>query len=134
MVGQFLWIIQPPSSRYNQFSLWASDTIRAKEIYKAQPNEMGIEVKKYHGDNRIYKSKLFKDDLERQHQTMTYSGVGAHGQNGVAERAIQTVVNSTRTMMSHQALIWPAHFDIHLWPFSLEHAAYLWNHLPNARG
>ena len=86
---------------------------------------MGIEVKKYHGDNGIYKSKLFKDDLERRHQTMTYSGVGAHGQNGVAERAIQTVFNSTRTMMLHQVLMWPAHFDMRLWPFSLEYAAYL---------
>ena len=65
---------------------------------------------------------------------MTYSGVEAHGQNGVAERAIHTVVNSERIILLHQALMWPAQFDMRLWPFALEHAAYMWNHLPNARG
>ena len=30
---------------------------------------------------------------------MSYSGVGAHGQNGVVERAIQTIVTPDRTMM-----------------------------------
>ena len=62
---------------------------------------------------------------------MSYSGVGAHGQNGVAERAIQTVVTSARTMMLHQALLWPEQFDMRLWPFALDQAAYLYNHLPN---
>ena len=63
---------------------------------------------------------------------MTYSGVGAHEQNGVAKRGIPTVVNFTRTMILHQALLWPEHFDMRLWPFALSHAAYLWNILPNA--
>ena len=62
---------------------------------------------------------------------MSFSGVGAHGQNGVAERAIQTTVNSARTMMLHQALLWPEHFDMRLWPFALQHAAYLWNRIPH---
>ena len=56
---------------YNQVSLGASDTIRAKEMYKAQANEIYIETKIYHGDNGIYKSKQFKDDQDRRHQTMT---------------------------------------------------------------
>ena len=59
---------------------------------------------------------------------MSYSGVGAHGQNEVAERAIQTVVNSASTMMLHQVLLWPEHFDMCVWPFTLQHAVYLWNH------
>ena len=62
---------------------------------------------------------------------MSYSGVGVHQQNGVAERGISTVVNSSRTMMIHQALLCPEHFDMHLWPFALSHAAYLWNILSN---
>ena len=63
---------------------------------------------------------------------MTYSGVGAHGQNGVAERAIQTIVHSARTMMLHMDILWPDQFDMRLWPFVMEHAVYLWNHLPNS--
>ena len=62
---------------------------------------------------------------------MSYSGVGVHQQNGVSERGISTVVNSSRTMMIHQALLRPEYFDMHLWPFALSHTAYLWNILSN---
>ena len=49
---------------------------------------MGVKVKTYHGDNGVFKAKAYKEDIEKIHQEMTYSGVGAHGQNGVAERSI----------------------------------------------
>ena len=32
----------------------------------------------------------------------------------------------------HQMLHWPDQFDEALWPFALEHAATIWNHLPKA--
>ena len=54
-------------------------------------------------------------------QTMTYSGVGVHGKNGVAERGISAMVNFARTMMLHQALLWSERFDVWLWPFALTH-------------
>jgi hypothetical protein len=33
-------------------------------------------------------------------------------------------------MLLHQALHWPEQTQLDLWPFALEHADYLWNHLP----
>ncbi len=63
-------------------------------------------------------------------QTITYSGTGAHFQNGVAERAIQTVTYWARTMMLHAVIHWPDRANLELWPFALEHAVYLWNNLP----
>ena len=57
--------------------------------------------------------------------------MGAHAQNGVAERFIATVMKPVRTMMLHQALLWLEKFDMQLWPFALTHAAYLWNVIPN---
>ena len=81
-------------------------------------------------EKMVYINNFFKDNLEKRHQTI-YSGVGAHGKNGVAERVIQTIATSTRTMMIHHALTWLAHFDMLLWPFSLEYVAYIWNHLPD---
>ena len=79
----------------------------------------------YHGDNGIFKAQAYKDDLEKRHQEMSYSGVGAHSQNGVAERVIQTVACSSRIMILHQALLWPDQFDIRLWEFALELATHL---------
>lgn len=62
-------------------------------------------MKKCHGGKKIFKGKAVKNDLEKRHHEMSYSGVSAHGQNGVAERAIQTVVHSVRTMILYQALL-----------------------------
>ena len=90
---------------HHQVSLGASDTVRSKELHELWASEHGVSIKSYRGDNGVYKSELFKDDLKQRHQKMSYSGVGAHGQNGVAERAIQTVVTSARTMMLYQALL-----------------------------
>ena len=99
---------------YHQVSLGAFDTIRSKELYKQTDVEVGVKALKYRGDNGVYKTKAFLDYLARRHQTMTYSGVGTHAQNGVAERGIPNVVNSARTMMLHQALLWPEQFDMRL--------------------
>jgi hypothetical protein len=59
-----------------------------------------------------------------------YSGTGAHHQNGVAERAIQTVTSWARAMLLHAVLHWPDQADLSLWPFALEYAVYLWNNIP----
>jgi len=119
---------------YNQVGLGATDTIHSKELFELEADGMGVAVHSYHADNGIYKSKEFQQDLDKRHQILTLSGVGAHGQNGVAERGIQTVVNSARTMILHQALMWPEHFDMRLWSFALDYATHLWNYLPNRDG
>ena len=94
----------------------------------------GVTVRSYRGDSGVFKSQIFKDHIKRRKQLLSLSGVGTHGQNGVVERAIQTVVNSERTMMLHQALLWPEHFDMRLWSFTMTHAAYLWNNIPQSHG
>ena len=90
---------------YHQVSLGASDTVRSKHDYEQRADEVGVKVIKYRGYNGVYKSKEFKEDLNLRRQTISYSGVDIHGQNGVAERGIPTVVNSARTMMLHQDLM-----------------------------
>ena len=118
---------------FNQLSLGDADKVRSKETYEHESVELGISIKQYHGDNGVYKSQLLMDDLDKRHQTVSMSGVGAHEKNGVSERAVQTLVGSARKMILHQTLLWSAHFDMRLWPFALEHAAYLWNNLPDRK-
>ena len=76
--------------------------------------------------------RQFKEDIELQNQTITFSGTGAHHQNGVAERAIKTCTSWALSMMMHQLLHWPDSYDESLWPFALDHAVFLWNHLPKS--
>ena len=53
--------------------------------------EYRVELKHFHTGNGILKSKAFVEALKDNYQMITKSGVGAHHQNGVAERAIGTV-------------------------------------------
>ena len=99
--------------------LGASDTIRSTKLFEHMALEHGVHIAGYHGNNGIFTAQEFEMHLLSQGQTLELSGVGAHHQNGVAERAIGTVVSLARTMMLHAALNWPEVADTTLWPMAL---------------
>ena len=73
---------------HHQVSLCASKTLQGKHKIEYNFNTIGRKVHRYHSDNGIFKSKEFQADLKLHHQTIDFSGVGAHHQNGVTEQAI----------------------------------------------
>ena len=75
----------------HQVSLAASDTIKSLFSVMHEAMEYGVKLKHFHTDNGIFKSKAFVEALKDNHQMITKSDVGAHHQNGVAERAIGTI-------------------------------------------
>jgi Reverse transcriptase (RNA-dependent DNA polymerase)/GAG-pre-integrase domain len=115
----------------NQVSLRVGETLQAKHSYEKFANEFGIKLKRFRADNLPFQAKEFLDDLDLKDQQIDYSGVGAHHQNGVAERALQTVTKWARSALLHQLLQWPESASPDLWPFALEHAVHIWNHLPS---
>ena len=86
-------------------------------------------LQSFRADDHPFQAKAFLDDLDPQDQTVTCSGVGAHHQAGVAERGVKTVTSWALSFLMHQMLHWPDKFDEALWPFALEHAVTIWNHL-----
>ena len=114
----------------NQVSLNAAETIRGKHKFEREMRIFGNKVHLYRGDNGIFQSREYKEDLKQLNQQMVYSGVGAHHQNGVAERAIRTVSDAARAMLIHSAIHWPEETNADLWPFAMKYAVYLWNNLP----
>ena len=117
---------------FHQVSLSASETIRSKEHFEQDLRKQScIKVKAYHTDDGIFKSAKFNKHLHDQSQHITFSGVGAKHQNGVAERAIKTITWLARAMMIHSNLHWPEHFSIDLWPFAMDYAVWLHNYLPD---
>jgi hypothetical protein len=82
----------------------------------------GIEIKKYHADNGIFATKAFKEECDLKGQGYLFSGVGAHQQNGVAERNITTIVNWAQANMLHMAHHWPEHANICFWPQAIEYS------------
>lgn len=114
----------------NQVSLRTGETLRAKMKFERFAAGFGVKIKKYHGDNGVFAANEFRDHVQQHGQSLEFSGVGAHHQNGVAERAIQTVTSWARTMLLHSCLHWPVSTNLSLWPFALEHAVLLWNNIP----
>ena len=116
----------------NQVSLRAADTILTKRIWDRFAQSCDVKILHFRGDNGVFRSQEFLEAIQRSQQSITFSGVGAHHQNGVAERAIKTTIELARAMLLHAALFWPDSINESLWPFALDHAIYLWNNLPNA--
>ena len=114
----------------HQITLNAGETVRSKRAWESYAADFGINIKSYHCDNFPFNSEEFKADLAAKHQTMSNSGTGAHHQNGVAERAIKTVSAWARAMLLNMIIHWPDKADVSLWPFAMDHAVYIWNHLP----
>ena len=116
-----------------QVSLKSGETIKGKHRFQSWAKRKGVILRHFRADNHPFNSKEFQDDFALFDQDITFSGVGAHHQNGVAERAIQTVTYWARAMMMHQLHHWPSEYNPNLWALAFEHAVYIWNSLPRSR-
>ena len=109
----------------------AHATLEAKAKFEVAMWELGIKVREYHLDKgSAFTSDAFTSDLVQNKQKFSYAGVGAHSQNGIAERAIQTIVYMARTMMIHSSIHWPGVADTCLWPMAVQAAVYIHNRFP----
>jgi transposase InsO family protein len=109
----------------------AGEAIRAKREFEQEMVSMGVVTLHYHTDNGVFTSAEFQDELAKLNQGLSLSGVGAHHQNAVAERAIGTVASLARTMMLHSKMRWPKRVSTKLWPMTMKHAEFIVNHVPN---
>ena len=114
---------------HHQSSLSAYESILAKDAFEREAALCGFTIRKYRTDNGIFTAKDYRESLA-EGQTSTRSGVGAHHQNGVAEANIGRVQRMARTMLLHLRLHWPEEFSPDLWPFALDYAVYIYNHVP----
>jgi hypothetical protein len=89
-------------------------------------------VTSYQSDNGTFGSAAYTKEIMDRYQDVSYSGVGAHHHNGVAEHAIGTIMSMARTMMLHAAVRWPDVADSTNWPMAVDYAVYIYNHVPNA--
>jgi hypothetical protein len=55
-------------------------------------------------------------------QTLSYAGVGAHHQNGIAEKRIRDLQDLARSSLIHAIKRWPDAINTHLWPYALRKA------------
>ena len=113
----------------NQVSLRVGETLQTVKSFEQEAASYGVKITSYRSDNFPFNSYDFINHIESNFQTIDFSGVGAHHQNAVAERAIQTVTSWARTMMLQAVIMWPDQANLELWPLALDHAVYLWNNI-----
>jgi hypothetical protein len=87
--------------------------------------------KEYQTDEGSAFSEAFTRHLAKTTETVPLAGTGAHHQNGIAVRSIQSIMRCARTMLLHAAVHWPEAAEPQLWPLTVRHAVYLHYFLPD---
>lgn len=116
---------------YLQKTATAEETIKAKQAFEHYAATCGISVRAYHADNGIFKANAFRNECYKNNQPLTFAGVNAHHQNGVAERRIRELQELTRSMLVHAHKRWPEAVTINLWPYALRTACTAYNNTPS---
>jgi hypothetical protein len=128
-----LFVDHTSGKKFNfcQYSTTANETIKSAQHLESMAKQENIKVIKYHSDNGIFASTAFKNHCVSQQQEFSFSGVGAHHQNGVAERNIKTVAQWAQANMLHLALHWLAQATVSFWPQAIEYSVRVFNRMPN---
>ena len=112
---------------YLQKTCSAEETIEAKRAFEQYAENRGVRVQAYHADNGIFKAKKWVEECRQRKQDLTFAGVNAHHQNGIAERRIRELQETTRAMLIHATKRWPGVVTIHLWPYAVRMANQAYN-------
>ena len=86
---------------YLQKTCSAEETIEAKRAFEQYAENRGVRVQAYHADNGIFQAKIWVEECQQRKQDLTFAGVNAHHQNGVVERRIRELQETTRAMLIH---------------------------------
>jgi hypothetical protein len=89
-------------------SLTSDETYAAKRAFERFAKQHGIDIQHYHADNGRFADNMFINACQQQRQQLTFCGVNAHFQNGIAERAIRDLTESARKQLLHAKQRWPA--------------------------
>ena len=114
-----------------QKSADVEETLKAKQAFEEFANQHGVRVRSYQADNGIFRANKWMDECKRKNQPITFTGVNAHHQNGIAERRIGILQELTRAMMIHAQHKWPGVVTPNLWPYAMRMANDNLNETPN---
>jgi hypothetical protein len=114
----------------HQVGFSAGETIRAKQGFERVCMDNGVVVQDYLTGSGAFNANTFVAHMKETHQKLRFCGTNAHHQNGVAERAIQTISNMAHAMILHSSIHWKNGCDSSLWPMAVSYAAHIHNNTP----
>ena len=115
---------------YLQRRITSEETVQAKHAFERAAEQRGVRILHYHADNGRFADNAFIADCNAQRQSLSYCGVNAHFQNGMAERRIRDLQEQTRTSMLYAMNKWKKMILICLWPYAMRHANDVANSTP----
>ena len=104
---------------YLQKTCLAEEIIEAKRAIEKYAANRGGTIQAYNVDNGIFKAKKWMEEC-----------LNAHHQNGIAERRIRELQETTRVMLIHASKRWTGVVTIHLWPYAMRMANQAYNSTP----
>jgi hypothetical protein len=69
--------------------LTSEETMEAKQAFKHFAKQHGAHILYYHCDNRRFADNAFKNSCSAKGRRLTFCGINAYFQNGIAEKAIR---------------------------------------------
>ena len=95
------------------------ETLEAKEAFEHFAVQHNMRVLAYHADNGVFAAHGWKDNCQKNNQQLTFAGVNAHHQNGMAKQHIKELQHMARTMLIHANKRWPSAITANLWPYAM---------------
>jgi hypothetical protein len=77
-------------------NLTSSEALEAKHAFERFAAKHGVKIAHYHCNNGQFADAAFIRSCKESRQKITFCGVNAHFQNGIAERAIQDLSKSAQ--------------------------------------
>ena len=74
---------------YLQKRVTSEETVMAKHAFERLAKQRGVKIKHYHADNGRFADNAFIKDCQANRQSLSYCGMNAHFQNGIAECRIR---------------------------------------------
>jgi hypothetical protein len=109
----------------------AEETVQSKTAFEAFARRHGIKIANYLADNGIFKANHWVETCKKDGQGLSFAGVNAHHQNGIAERRIRELQEMARSMLIHANSRWSESVTINLWPYAIRTANDAINHTPS---
>jgi hypothetical protein len=94
-------------------------TLAAKFAFKQYVAEHGVKVLYYHCNNGCFHDNAFQQAYHDARQQLTFCGVNAHFQNGIAEQAIQDLSEIACKQLLHVRTRWWEAVHFTFWPYAL---------------
>jgi hypothetical protein len=104
---------------YHQTLMTSEETVKSKLAFEKYAVTHGVHIKYYHADHGRFKDNLFMKSIEDERQAISFGGVGAHHQNGVAKERIGDLQRRATTLLLHAQRRWPDAINTHIWTYAL---------------